>query len=46
MRAPAVEKLRRKQQEDIDYFVNFAMKDSVQKSLGMYLEALKNKAKK
>lgn len=46
MRAPTVQKLQMKQQEDINNFVNFAMKDSVQKSLGMYLDALKNKSSK
>ena len=43
LRQPTIDKLRSRQQDDINQFVSFCMKDSVQKSLGMYMEALKKK---
>lgn len=43
LRKPAVDKLLAKQQEDIEYFAKFIVKDSIQKGLGKYLEALKQK---
>ncbi|KAK3588949.1 hypothetical protein CHS0354_043118 [Potamilus streckersoni] len=45
IRAPILEKLQTRQEADVQNFCNFAMKDSVQKSLGMYLENLKKKQK-
>ncbi|XP_060068628.1 enoyl-CoA delta isomerase 1, mitochondrial-like [Ylistrum balloti] len=44
MRRETVEKLRLKREEDVANFKNFAIRDSVQKSLGMYLEMLKKKS--
>ena len=46
MRQETAEKLRSKQDSDIKNFVDFAVQDSVQKSLGFYLEQLKKKSKK
>lgn len=46
MRQETAEKLRSKQDSDIKNFVDFAVQDSVQKSLGFYLEQLKKKNKK
>ena len=43
LRQPTIDKLRSRQQDDINQFVSFCMKDSVQKSLAMYMEALKKK---
>jgi len=43
MRKPAVDRLATRQDEDIDNFVSFVTKDSIQKSLAKYLEALKRK---
>ena len=46
MRQPTLDKLTSNKQEDIDHFSNFITQPIIQKPLGMYLEALKNKAKK
>lgn len=46
MKKPLVDKLMSRREEDIDHFVNFITKDSVQKALGFYIEQLKNKQKK
>ena len=46
LRQPTIDRLVNKREEDIDHFVNFTTKDSIQKSLGMYLEALKKKSAK
>jgi len=46
MRKPYIEKLSNDKQGDIDHFVNFITQPIIQKPLGMYLEALKNKSKK
>ena len=45
LRRPTIEKLIRKKEEDIGYFRDYITKDAIQKSLGMYLESLKNKKK-
>lgn len=45
MRRPTIEKLLKKKEEDIGYFRDYITKDAIQKSLGMYLESLKNKRK-
>ncbi|XP_071796627.1 enoyl-CoA delta isomerase 1, mitochondrial-like [Asterias amurensis] len=39
------EKLHSKQEEDIAFFTNFITKDAIQKSIGRYLESLKNRKK-
>jgi len=46
LRSPASDKLQRNKQADIDQFVNLILKDSVQKGIGMYLDALKKKSAK
>ena len=43
LRRPVVQKLQNRQDEDIQNFVRFIKRDSSQKALGMYLEALKAK---
>ncbi|XP_067948537.1 enoyl-CoA delta isomerase 1, mitochondrial-like isoform X1 [Watersipora subatra] len=45
LRQKTIDRLLSRRQEDIDYFVKFTTKDSIQKSLEMYLKALKNKSK-
>ncbi|OWF34628.1 enoyl-CoA delta isomerase 1, mitochondrial-like [Mizuhopecten yessoensis] len=44
MRRETVEKLRLRREDDVAAFKNFAVRESVQKSLGMYLEMLKKKS--
>lgn len=46
MKKPKVDKLLSRREEDIEHFVNFITKESVQKALGTYLEQMKNKSKK
>ncbi|XP_045214895.1 enoyl-CoA delta isomerase 1, mitochondrial-like [Mercenaria mercenaria] len=46
MKKAKVDKLLARREEDIEHFVNFITKDSVQKALGFYLEQMKNKAAK
>ncbi|WAQ96528.1 ECI1-like protein [Mya arenaria] len=46
IRQPTLDKLLSRRDEDIQHFVQFITKDSVQKALGFYLEQLKNKQKK
>lgn len=43
MRKPTIDKLTSNREADINYFVKFITKDSIQKSLGMYLEMLKRR---
>ncbi|XP_071966059.1 enoyl-CoA delta isomerase 1, mitochondrial-like [Antedon mediterranea] len=43
MRKKTIDKLRSRQEEDIAYFTKFIQKDSIQLSLGKYLESLKKK---
>ncbi|KAF7647012.1 hypothetical protein LDENG_00178980 [Lucifuga dentata] len=43
MRKPTIDKLRSSREADIQNFVSFITKDSIQKSLGMYLEMLKKR---
>ncbi|XP_035510125.1 enoyl-CoA delta isomerase 1, mitochondrial [Morone saxatilis] len=43
MRKPTIDKLTSNRETDIQYFVNFITKDSIQKSLGMYLAMLKKR---
>ncbi|TKS92413.1 Enoyl-CoA delta isomerase 1, mitochondrial [Collichthys lucidus] len=43
MRKPTIDKLTSNREADIQFFVNFITKDSIQKSLGMYLEMLKKR---
>ncbi|CAN9505146.1 unnamed protein product [Ophioblennius macclurei] len=43
MRKPTVDKLLSNREADIQNFVKFITKDSIQKSLGMYLEMLKKR---
>ncbi|XP_039980283.1 enoyl-CoA delta isomerase 1, mitochondrial [Xiphias gladius] len=43
MRKPTVDKLTSNREADIQYFVSFITKDSIQKSLHMYLEMLKKR---
>ncbi|XP_070779265.1 enoyl-CoA delta isomerase 1, mitochondrial isoform X2 [Enoplosus armatus] len=43
MRKPSIDKLTSNREADIQYFVNFITKDSIQKSLRMYLEMLKKR---
>ncbi|KAM4716805.1 enoyl-CoA delta isomerase 1, mitochondrial [Anableps anableps] len=43
MRKPTIEKLRSNREADIQNFVNFITKESIQKSLRMYMEMLKQK---
>ena len=46
LRGPTVQRLASRQEEDIDHFVQFITKDSIQMALGGYLEMLKQKQKK
>ncbi|XP_075939175.1 enoyl-CoA delta isomerase 1, mitochondrial-like [Anarhichas minor] len=43
MRKPTIDKLTSNRDADIKHFVNFITKDSIQKSLGMYMEMLKKR---
>ncbi|XP_037647815.1 enoyl-CoA delta isomerase 1, mitochondrial-like [Sebastes umbrosus] len=43
MRKPTIDKLTSNREDDIKYFVQFITKDSIQKSLGMYMEMLKKR---
>nr|XP_033499779.1 enoyl-CoA delta isomerase 1, mitochondrial [Epinephelus lanceolatus] len=43
MRKPTIDKLTSNREADIQHFVNFISKDSIQKSLGMYMEMLKKR---
>lgn len=43
MRKPTIDRLVSSRESDIQFFVNFITKDSIQKSLGMYLEMLKKR---
>lgn len=43
MRKPTIDKLKSNRDADIQNFVTFITKDSIQKSLGMYLEMLKKR---
>ncbi|XP_068606198.1 enoyl-CoA delta isomerase 1, mitochondrial [Brachionichthys hirsutus] len=43
MRKPTLDKLISNREDDIQHFVNFISKDSIQKSLGIYLEMLKKR---
>lgn len=43
MRKPTIDKLTSNREADIQHFVNFITKDSIQKSLRMYLEMLKKR---
>lgn len=43
MRKPTIDKLMSNREVDIQHFVNFITKDSIQKSLGVYLEMLKKR---
>lgn len=43
IRSGLLQKLKSRREEDINTFVNFIMKDSVQKTLGLYLENLKKR---
>ncbi|KAI3360224.1 hypothetical protein L3Q82_014534, partial [Scortum barcoo] len=43
MRKPTIDKLTSNREADIQHFVNFITKDSIQKSLHMYLEMLKKR---
>lgn len=43
MRKPTIDKLRSNREADIQNFVNFITKESIQKSLRMYMEMLKQK---
>nr|XP_046271166.1 enoyl-CoA delta isomerase 1, mitochondrial-like [Scatophagus argus] len=43
IRKPTIDKLKCNREADVQYFVNFITKDSIQKSLGMYLEMLKKR---
>ncbi|XP_074511281.1 enoyl-CoA delta isomerase 1, mitochondrial-like [Sebastes fasciatus] len=43
MRKPTIDKLTSNREDDIKHFVNFITKDSIQKSLGMYMEMLKKR---
>ena len=45
MRKPFVEKLAARQDQDVEFTVNYLMKDSIQKGLGRYLESLKKPKK-
>jgi len=45
LRKPMVDKLITQREEDIQHFVNFITKDSVQEALGGYFKALKSKKK-
>lgn len=41
LRKPVVDRLAARQDEEIEQIVNFLTKDSIQRSLGAYLESLK-----
>lgn len=43
MRKPTIDKLLSSREADIQHFVNFITKESIQKSIGMYLEMLKKR---
>ncbi|XP_076609750.1 enoyl-CoA delta isomerase 1, mitochondrial [Chaetodon auriga] len=43
MRKPVIDKLMSNREADIHHFVSFITKESIQKSLGMYLEMLKKR---
>ncbi|XP_077980037.1 enoyl-CoA delta isomerase 1, mitochondrial-like [Glandiceps talaboti] len=43
MRKETINKLTSKKKEDIYFFTSFILKESIQRSLGMYLESLKKK---
>ncbi|XP_037647824.1 enoyl-CoA delta isomerase 1, mitochondrial-like [Sebastes umbrosus] len=43
MRKPTIDKLTSNREDDIKHFVDFITKDSIQKSLGMYMEMLKKR---
>ena len=43
MRKPTIDKLVSNREADIKNFVSFITKDSIQKSLGMYLAMLKQR---
>ena len=43
MRGETIRKLISQKEADVDRFVTFTMKDSIQKSLGHYLESLKKR---
>lgn len=43
MRKPTIDKLMSNREADIQHFVNFITKDSIQKSLGAYLDMLKKR---
>lgn len=43
MRKPTIDRLLASREADIQHFVNFITKESIQKSLGMYLEMLKKR---
>ncbi|XP_064604771.1 enoyl-CoA delta isomerase 1, mitochondrial-like isoform X2 [Liolophura sinensis] len=43
IRSGLIQKLKSRREEDINTFVNFIMKDSVQKTLEVYLESLKKR---
>ncbi len=43
MRGETLNKLISQREADVDRFVSFTCKDSIQKSLGYYLESLKKK---
>lgn len=46
MRKQTIDKLMSNRESDTQNFVNFITKDSIQKSLGMYLAMLKKKKSK
>lgn len=45
LRADLIDSFLRSREEDVDNFVNFILRDSVQNNLGKYMEQLKSKAK-
>ncbi|XP_048757865.2 enoyl-CoA delta isomerase 1, mitochondrial-like [Ostrea edulis] len=45
IRRPTIEKLLQRKEEDIRHFRDYITKESIQRSLGMYLDNLKNKKK-
>ncbi|XP_048757866.1 enoyl-CoA delta isomerase 1, mitochondrial-like [Ostrea edulis] len=45
IRRPTIEKLLKRKEEDIRHFRDYITKESIQRSLGMYLDNLKNKKK-
>jgi len=46
LRQDLLDRLSKNKEEDIDHFANFIVQPVIQKPMGMYLEALKNKSKK